>query len=205
MSVPQTRSLFRQEVIEFQQHTRQWGRVVPLQPLSVRITFWLILSAVAAVVVFVAVTGYSRKQQVTGYLTPVSGSASIFAPKEGVIRAVRVAQGQTVREGEPLFTIAVPQIAADGTDVNATILASLRQQKQSLVRQIIAEQTREKSEAHLLTGKIADLRTELSRTTTQLLIQRARIALSQQLVAAAQKLKSRGLISNVEQHQRKSD
>ena len=38
-----------------------------------------------------------------------------------------------------------------------------------------------------------------------MLIQRARIALSQQLVAAAQKLESRGLISNVEQHQRKSD
>lgn len=205
MSLPQTRPLFRREVIEFQQHTRQWGRVVPLQPVPARITFWLIISAVAAVAAFLSTTTYSRKQLVVGYLTPLSGSARIFAPREGIIRAVRVTQGQVVQEGEPLFTIAVPQIAADGTDVNASVLASLRQQQQSLAQQIAADQERGESEAHLLVGKIANLQTELARMSTQLLIQRARITLAQQLVAAAQKLAPRGLISNVEQHQRESD
>lgn len=205
MSVPQTRPLFRREVIEFQQHTRQWGRVVPLQPVPARVTFWLIVSAIVAVAIFLVTTSYARKQLVTGYLTPVSGTAPIFAPKEGVIRAVSIAQGQRVHAGEPLFTIAVPQIAADGTDINATILSSLQQQKKSLSRQIAADQARGESEAHLLMQKIINLRTELSRIGTQMLIQRARITLAQQLVAAGQKLVPRGLISSVEQHQREAD
>ena len=33
-NAPARRPLFRKEVIEFQQQNRQWGRVVPLQPLS---------------------------------------------------------------------------------------------------------------------------------------------------------------------------
>ena len=39
-NVPSKRPLFRREVIEFQRHNRQWGRVVPLQPLSTRLMVW---------------------------------------------------------------------------------------------------------------------------------------------------------------------
>ena len=48
------RPLFRQEALEFQQHDRQWGRVVPLQPLPTRIMVWFIAAAAAAVVAFLA-------------------------------------------------------------------------------------------------------------------------------------------------------
>src|SRR5438874_9748994 len=38
--VPSQQPLFRQEVVEFQRHNRQWGRVVPLQPLPTRLMVW---------------------------------------------------------------------------------------------------------------------------------------------------------------------
>jgi hypothetical protein len=44
--------LFRQAAIDFQQHNRPWGRVALLQPLSTKITTWLIVAIVALIVTF---------------------------------------------------------------------------------------------------------------------------------------------------------
>ena len=52
MGVPSRRPLFRQEVIEFQQQNRQWGRVVPLQPLPARLMVWFVAACTMAVVLF---------------------------------------------------------------------------------------------------------------------------------------------------------
>src|SRR5215211_3129218 len=115
-------ALFRREVIEFQQHNRQWGRVVPLQPLPTRLMVWFITAVAAAVIAFLFLAQYARKETVTGYLAPASGTARIFAPQQGTISAVHVEQGQRVEEGQPLLSVATDQIAANGEDVNASVL-----------------------------------------------------------------------------------
>src|SRR3954467_8054609 len=76
------RPLFRQEVLEFQRYTRQWGRVVPLQPLPVRFTVWLIALTVAAAVAFLFLAQYARKESALGYLVPSAGSARVFAQQQ---------------------------------------------------------------------------------------------------------------------------
>ena len=86
--VTQQRPLFRQEVVEFQQHARQWGRVVPLQPLSTRLTAWFITAIVAAIVTFLFFAQYARKETVTGYLTPASGTARVLAPQAGTVSEI---------------------------------------------------------------------------------------------------------------------
>src|SRR4051794_24805151 len=140
------RPLFRQEVIAFQQQDRQWGRVVPLQPLRVRLTAWFIIGAAAAVIAFLFVGHYARKETVTGYLMPAAGTARIFPPQPGTISAIFVEQGQVVEQGQPLVAITTTQIATNGEDVNAAILATLTQQKDSLTRQIATEERRTASE-----------------------------------------------------------
>src|SRR4028119_83796 len=97
-----SRPLFRQEAIEFQQHHRQWGQVVLLQPLSTKIMAWSAVALVGLIFIFLFLAQYSRKETVTGYLTPASGTARIFAPRLGVVRAVHVEEGQQVVEGQPL-------------------------------------------------------------------------------------------------------
>jgi hypothetical protein len=67
-SVPAKRPLFRQEVIEFQQAGRQWGRVVPLQPLSTRLMVWCVFLVAAAVIVFLVFAKYARNEVALGYL-----------------------------------------------------------------------------------------------------------------------------------------
>src|SRR5215212_9771058 len=107
------RPLFRQEAIEFQQHHRQWGDVVLLQPLSTKLLVWSITASIALIIAFLSVAQYARKETVIGYLTPTSGTAKIFLPRQGTVRAIHVDEGQQVQEGQPLLTVATAEFAAD--------------------------------------------------------------------------------------------
>jgi hypothetical protein len=93
----------------------------------------------AAVIAFLFLSSYARKETVTSYLTPAAGTVHVFQPRLGAISAVQVTQGQTVTEEQLMFTVAVDQITTEGKDVDATILVTLENQKQSITRQIAAQ------------------------------------------------------------------
>jgi membrane fusion protein len=196
------RPLFRQEVIEFQQHNRQWGRVVPLQPLSTKLTVWLVTAVVAALITFLFFAQYARKESVTGYLVPASGTAKVFAPQQGIISAIYVEQGQRVDEGQPLLAVATSQIATSGEDVNTAILATLQQQKQALTHKIVEEIHRAASEQQRLTAQVHEHESVLSQLDSQLTVQRQRIAILEKMVEAGAQLRVKGLVSEVDQHHR---
>ncbi|HEX2135778.1 MAG TPA: HlyD family efflux transporter periplasmic adaptor subunit, partial [Microvirga sp.] len=141
---------------------------------------------------------YSRKETVSGYLTPAAGTARIFAPRFGVIREVHVSEGQEVEEGQPLLTIDTDQIAATGEDVHATMLATLNQQRELLNRQIAAEEQRTASEQQRLTATIRGLVTELAHLKSQVALQAERIRLTETLVAPASQLSAKGIMSDIE-------
>ncbi len=202
MDAPAKRPLFRQEVVEFQQQNRQWGRVVPLQPTSTRFMVWFVTAAVAAVIVFLFFAQYARKETVTGYITPAAGTARVTAPRPGIISAVHVSQGQQVEEGQPLLTVTVSQVAATGEDVDATILATLERQRESLQRQIAAEERRAQSEENRLKAQIRGLMDETGFLETQINLQRERIRVVERLVASAAQLAPRGWVSEIEHRRR---
>ncbi len=202
MSVLLRRPLFRQEVIEFQQYNRQWGRVVPLQLLSVRLTVWFVTGTVAAVIAALFFAQYARKEIVAGYLTPASGTAKVFVPQQGTITAIYVEQGQLVEEGQPLLTVTTSQITTSGNDVNATILNILEQQKQSLMHQIATQVHRAVSERERLSAQTQEVETEVSDLGPQMAIQRERIRLLERMAETGAQLSSKGLVSQVDQRRR---
>lgn len=199
-----SRPLFRQEAVDFQQQHRQWGQVVLLQPLSTRIMAWSAVGLVAAILSFLFFGQYSRKETVSGYLSPASGTARIVVPRTGVVRAVHVQHGQEVEEGEPLLTIDTDQIAATGEDVNAKMLETLIKQQSLLKDQIGAEDQRTQSEQQRLTVVIHGLEAELSHLKSQMAIQAERISLSEGLVVTAAQLSTKGYMSDLE-HKRRQE
>ena len=201
-AVAQQRPLFRREVLEFQQYNRQWGRVVPLQPLSTRLMVWCVVVASACVIAFLFVGQYARKEVAVGYLKPASGSARVFAPEQGIISTVYVRQGQRVIEGEPLIAVTTSQIAGNGDDVNAAVLHTLEQQKSSLAARIENEVHLNASEQDRLTAQAKELDSELTTYTAQLAIQRTRISLLEGMVAMGAELRAKGLMSEIDQKHR---
>jgi membrane fusion protein len=196
--VTQRSSLFRQEAVDFQRHNREWGRVAELQPLSIKIITWFITAATALVIIFLFLGQYSRKETVVGYLTPTSGTSKIFVPQRGTIRELQVREGQQVHEGQTLLTIDTDQIAASGLDVNATMLDTLRSQKDLLIRQIAAEEEREKSERERLAAMINGFEVEISHLQAQLKIQGERIQVEEEFVASATELKKAGYMAHAD-------
>jgi membrane fusion protein len=201
-SVPSRRLLFRQEVIEFQQNHRQWGRVVPLQPLSTRLMVWCVVATAAGVIAFLFFAQYARRENVAGYLAPVSGTAKVFAAQPGTISAVYVEQGEIVEKGQPLLAIANSQTAMSGDDVNATILNTLDQQKQALTLNIAEEAHRTASERQRLTARIREHEAVLAQLDAQMVVQRARIVLLERNVEAGAQLRGKGLVTEVDQRHR---
>jgi membrane fusion protein len=199
--VPQ-HSLFRQEAIEFQRYHRQWGEVALLQPVSSKLLSWLLVAAIALVVVFLVLAQYARKETVAGYLAPTLGTAKIFVPRQGAIEAIHVEQGQQVQEGQPLLTVATNDVAADGEDVNVSKLETLTQQRDSLARQIAAEERRTKSERDRLTALIQGSETEISQIEAQITIQSERAKLAESLAASAAQLSNKGYVSEADRKRR---
>ena len=157
-----TLPLFRDEAIQFQQHNRQWGDVASLQPLSTKVVVWFLATSAAVIILFLFVAQYARKEVAVGYLTPTTGTAKIFAPERGTIKDVHVEEGSTVREGQPLLTIKTDQIAADGNDVNVSMLNTLRSQKAFIAENINREEERTGSERERLRALVRGLGAEIS-------------------------------------------
>jgi membrane fusion protein len=195
-------SLFRQEAVEFQQHHRQWGQVALLQSLSTKVMTWFFTTAVAIVFVFLFLGQYARKETVVGYLTPVSGTSKVFVPQQGTIKEIYVKEGQGVQTGQPLFAVETSQIAANGQDVNTTMLDTLESQRNLLTNHIAAEQERAKSEQERLTALIGGIETEISHLRAQIEIQNEQIRVSDILVSSVAGLRARGNISEPEFRQR---
>ena len=197
--MPSQHLLFRQEAIDFQQHNRQWGQVALLQqPLSTKIITWFIVTAVAMIVSFLLLAQYSRKETVIGYLKPTAGTAKIFASQQGTIKEIYVKEGQEVEVGQPLLAIETSQIAANGQDVNVSILSTLEAHRNRLIPQIAAEQERTKSEQARLTASISGLEVEISELQAQIDNQHERIRVSDALVSNVAGLRARGLMTEPE-------
>ncbi len=195
-------SLFRQEAIEFQQHHGQWGEVALLQPLSTKLLTWFITMVVAVVLGFLFLGHYARKETVVGYLTPVAGTSKVFIPQQGTITEIYVKEGQEIKKGQPLFAVETSQIAANGQDVNTTMLDTLESQRNLLTNQIAAEQERTKSEQERLTALIGGLETEISQLQAQIELQNEQIRVSDNLVSSVTGLRAKGYISELEFKQR---
>jgi membrane fusion protein len=201
-SVPSQLLLFRQEVIDFQQHNRQWGQVALLQPLSTKIIICFIAAAVSLFVAFLFFGQYARKETVIGYLTPAAGTAKIFAPRQGTFKEIYVKEGQQVEKDQPLLAVETSQIAANGEDINVSMLAALEAQRNLLTNQIAAEQERMKSERARLTALTGGLMIEISELQAQIESQKEAVRVSRDIVSSVTELKAKGLISALEYAQR---
>jgi len=191
-------ALFRQEALDFDRHHRQWGDVAALQPLSMKVTVWFVVGVLLAAVVFLFAADYARKETTVGYLTPTKGTAKIFVPRRGTIKEVHVDEGASVREGQQLLTIETNQITADGVDVNATQLETLKLQKGLLATNIIAEEQRAGSEHDRLTALSGGLQSEITQLQGQIKLQAERLQVAEGDAATGQQLNSKGYMAAVD-------
>jgi membrane fusion protein len=194
--------LFRREAIEFQQYQRQWGDVVLLQPVSTKVLTWSLTVSTAVIILFLTFAQYARKDTASGYLTPMTGTAKIFVPQQGVVSEVFVKEGSPVSEGQPLLRVATNQLSGAGEDVNAVALGILKSHKDALLREIAAEEQRMTAEQRRLSASLENQQNQAALLNNQIEMQHRRAQIGEALVSMAATLASKGLVSEVDRKHR---
>jgi membrane fusion protein len=198
------RPLFRPEAVAFQRQSRL-GEIVLLQPLPGRLLFWSFAATFVLIVAFLCLAQYARKETVAGYLVPTAGIARIFVPRAGTVTAVHVAEGEAVAQGDALLTVQVDQTAADGSNVDATLLETLAGQKTALRDQVAMQEGRTVSERKRLAAQVAAARDQIAQLESQIALQQERIELAGSIIASAEGLRSKGYFSELDYKHRQQD
>ncbi len=101
----------------------------------------------AATVLFVFILGllvcfgsYERRERVPGYLMPTAGLVRVVPPRVGVITSVKVADGDEVVEGQPLFSVSALRAAAGGVDADAVQVEVLERERANVEARRAREQ-----------------------------------------------------------------
>jgi membrane fusion protein len=188
--------------MEYQQVQRDFGEVALLHPLSTKLLVWLLTAVVAVAMGFLCFAQFSRKQTVHGFLIPAAGTMKVFPTREGVVRDLYVEEGQHVNADDPLFMVTTPEVAADGQDINASKLASMRHQVDMLESQITAEQRTAAAERERLKALVDSSEAEIGDIHRQIEIQNERIGIAVSLLSSARELLAKGYMSAVEGRRR---
>ncbi|MDP5133934.1 MAG: HlyD family efflux transporter periplasmic adaptor subunit [Paraglaciecola sp.] len=196
----QEQGLFRANAVK-QQSARLDGDVIIAQPLSSTVLTTILLCVVVAILVFLSVTSFNRKETVTGYLKPDIGLAKVMSSRAGVIQQVFVEDGQQVQAGDRLALVTIPEHLSAGDSLTGTLFQGLVQQtelvslrKQQLISQFAQQETEYHSRLTLSDNLLNDIHAQ-----QQLLQQR--LLLNQQRQQDFQGLHKRGAISTTELQQ----
>lgn len=94
----------------------------------------LLAIIITGLITFAIVGEYSRKERVTGYLTPDQGLIRLLPRQAGVIKNINVNIGEAVEKGDKLFSIKIDTVSGSGFDTARTLLTQLEVEKAELTR-----------------------------------------------------------------------
>lgn len=189
--------LFRLAAVK-QQASRLDGAVIIAQPLSSSVLTLCLMLSVGAILSFLTVADFHRKETVTGYLKPDIGLAKVHASRSGIVSELYIEDGNIVQAGQPLLKVTIPDYLAEGNSLVDSLNVSLQQQ-QSLLSQRRDQLTKQfEQQQHELTDRIAYHQTLLNELQQQNTLLQQRWQLQQQRFAKLSQLKAQGGISKVD-------
>ncbi|QUG75640.1 HlyD family efflux transporter periplasmic adaptor subunit [Erwinia sp. E602] len=121
---------FRPEVTQHQQ-SRWNGQVLLLNGWPLWLTLLLTAGFIIALLTLLISGTYTRRITVNGEIITEPRTINLFAPEQGIVSKLLVADGQQVNAGTPLYQLDVSQVTDTGS-VSGTTLTILEQQTKQL-------------------------------------------------------------------------
>ena len=191
---PTAAPLFRREVLE--ERGTQWLGSVVLSSGRLHLLFVsLAVAAAAALVVLLAVGSYTRKVKVSGWLVPQQGLARVVTPQAGMVTRVHVAEGMTVKRGQPLVTISTDVQNEALVGARAEIARLLLGRRDSLR---VSRDTQQRILFHNrsdLERRAGSVETRLQYLNREIAIQTQRAKFAQEIVTRQYDMRRLGLIT----------
>lgn len=187
-------SLFRSEVFEHRKD-KLHGNVHMALPISWQIIGVLLFTAVFVALTFLSLASYSRIETVSGIITPTGGISQITSARTGVIKDIKIIDGQDVETGTALIEINADQRLADGNASNALILDSLATQESGLQQQKRQVSAAMQAEQAQLSARINGLNAEIVGINEQIAVQQGLVVSAKEQLDQARVVAERGFIS----------
>lgn len=166
-------------------HSQFEGELLPSMrlvrsPNTIRTMARLLVIGFVVLPLFLLLTPW--QQSVTGAgrvsaVNPVERQQTIDAPVEGRVLRWHVMEGSRVKEGDPVV---------DVTDIDASILLRLTQERDSVLRRIEAARARELSLSERITGIEGSRRNALDANSSRIQVASDRIRAAEQSLSAAE-------------------
>jgi membrane fusion protein len=191
----ENQSLFRREVLVEQQ--TQWLGTILLAPrLSHRLftVFAFVVTAIILSLLFFAT--YTRKARIGGWLVPEQGLVRVFAPQPGVVTALYVQEGATVRKGERLLALSAELQSAALGATQSEIARRLLARRDSLAAQRQQQQQLTQQQSRSLSARLVALQAEQDQLEREIVTQRTRLRLAGKSEERHQELLQRGFVSD---------
>lgn len=179
------------------------GTVRLVRPVGVTAMTVLLVGIAAAAVAFSLWAQVPRKVRVPGVLAPDLGLIELTATEAGVLRESQVMQGQTVRAGDPMFVLELPEAVRQGA-AQQDIERTLADRERSLSTQARDQALLDAQTRQTLQTRRAELLREATQLDGELALQRQRLALAEQALARAESLRDQQFVS-VAQAQARAD
>lgn len=189
--------LFRQQAIE---HRKQGlhGNVLLLPRLSHTLILSALVLWVFAVLVWLFVSHYARKETVVGWLEPPEGIIRVYAEATGIVQKVLVSEGEQVAQDQPLLIVNDDRILANGENLDAGLLREYNSQRKMLDEQLARTQSTYEMRSKDISKRITSAQQDLQLIDEQLHILRERYTLVSAQVERYRALKREGHVSSVE-------
>ncbi|XHF36232.1 HlyD family efflux transporter periplasmic adaptor subunit [Pseudomonas chlororaphis] len=196
--------MFRSEVLASQQGN--WlGEIILIRPVS-----FTVLTLIAAlfgvlVIMFFICGSYTKRSTVSGHLVPSSGQLKINSPQYGVVLERFVHEGQSVKQGAPLFRISSERFGGDLGPIQEGVSDQLVQRRQSLLGELTKLKQLQAEEQQSRKSKLDSLEKELATFAQQVTSQEKLVQLANNAAGRYQGLMDKGYVSMDQLQQRQAD
>ena len=192
-----SQGLFRQEVIEAKRG--EWlGSIIVATPLSRWALTTLALILAAAIMLFLLLGHYTRRETVTGQLVPNRGVLTVAAPGMGTVTRLLVRGGQHVEAGDALLELSSKQDSTALGDTHTLVAQQLDIQRARLRSDLANQNQLATQQADALRAKVVLLQAQLKQIDGQLALQQQQVSSNQQLLARIKPLGVKGYVSAVQ-------
>ena len=204
---PSSPPLFRSEALE-RQHRNWLGSITMVRPLSYSVWTALACGMGLLVVGFFTWGSYTQRSTLSGHLMPSTGLVRVHVPQSGVVQRMRVAEGQSVQQGQALFELGSDRQSTSGpsdSGVHATVSARVRQRGASLQAQMAQTLALQAQEQSALATRLARLKAQADTLDTQIASQRQRTLLAAETQDRSMGLVAQGFYSKEQAQQRQAE
>jgi membrane fusion protein len=194
--------LFRPEVADRHWEILQSNGLLPQPPRHATLVIAVLAVIFTAVGILVARGAFPRVEFARGYLEPTAGVVRLRAPRQSIIGAVHVKDGQRVAGGDTLVTLQSGQTMESGIGAEAEIAAQLHSQRTDIEAQIGREGEWTRNEERRLATAADELDHDIRLLAVTMQTQQKQLALTQEHADRIRDLAEKGTVSRDELQRR---